>query len=323
MSDITERDLMILAATLYGEADPWNRRDAEMIAAVILNRTAYDDAWWGKDIETVCFSRRQFSCWDAWVGEAAKYALDSRERLRPLLIDGNRARPNPSAFRSGWAAICLEVATIETAAFRDGRRSDPASGADHYVASYVKTLPDWAMGASVVAVSEFRNGKDRHNFYSLGPQSAGAVAPKRSPIPQSKPAQGAILTGGGLSVGAVLDWLVNNGAKAREAVSGLFSGGTVPAAALWLVVAIWAASMLWLWWLRREETRGWISQLPYERSPPPTEEEKAEASKAAIPAPEAERVARLEAMVAKLLAEREPDPPKSAPRRASRPRKSS
>lgn len=327
------RDLKIVAATLYGEADEWNPADARLIAAVICNRSAFKGAWWGDTLAGVCFARRQFSCWDWWVGETAKYAMDSRARLLPLLIDGDRAKPDPAAFRSGWAARCLEIATIEVAAFRNGRPVDPSGGADHYHASYVRK-PAWVGMAPTVAVSDFRpkadgSSRGRHLFYRLGPQTAGVEAPARSPIPQSKPAQGAILTGGGLSVGALLDWIRSGGETIRETVAALFGGGPVPVAALWVVVAVWAASMLWLLWLRRQETRGWVARLPHEDSPPLSDEEKARlgeaaegeavaATQAETPKPlEADRIGRIEAALAALLEREatEPKPPKPTPRR--------
>ena len=63
-----DKEIHILAQTIYGESNTPSISSAEAIANVILNRVKYakntGSHWWGNSVSDVCLKPRQFNCWD-------------------------------------------------------------------------------------------------------------------------------------------------------------------------------------------------------------------------------------------------------------------
>lgn len=57
-------DIDTLARTLYGEARGEGRTGMTAVASVVMNRVDHP-RWWGHDVEGVCRTPWQFSCWNA------------------------------------------------------------------------------------------------------------------------------------------------------------------------------------------------------------------------------------------------------------------
>ncbi len=331
--------LFVVAATLYGEADPQNPDDAEKIAAVICNR-AWAPSWWGTDLVSVCLADKQFTCWNWLKGIGSAEDRRARERLLPLLIEGDPMRPNPEAFRTGWAAQCLEIATVVVAAAAEGGE-DSAKGATHYFATYLSAIPSWAKGRPIVAQSRFRSGRHGHDFYLIGPGAGGVEpAPRRTPIPRDKPLKGAAATGAATLLGALADLLASGGESLRAIVgglSGIFRGGPqttgssagsaggVPIGAFLFLCALLLFSLGWMLWIRWSEVRTWTRRWPWEDSP--EAETPASVAPPAAPEPDArwgqvaEAMARQAEVLERLAAALprptpEPEPPKTRTRRA-------
>jgi len=118
-----DRDVDILARTIYGEARGEHVRGQEAVAAVVINRIrrARDRNgryWWGTTIETVCHKPWQFSCWNAG--------------------DPNRQKIASVSARNRTFRTCLRVARRAMT----GALKDPTDGATHYHANAVN--PPWA-----------------------------------------------------------------------------------------------------------------------------------------------------------------------------------
>ncbi|MBX3454830.1 cell wall hydrolase [Ferrovibrio sp.] len=127
-----EREIDVLARTLWGEARGEGEAGMAAVAAVIVNR-ARRPGWWGRDIVEVCLRPWQFSCWNA--GDPNRDKL-----LRVGAIDNS-------------FAAALRIARLALA----GALPDPTHGATHYHAADI--LPGWARGHEPCA----RIG--RHVFY--------------------------------------------------------------------------------------------------------------------------------------------------------------
>lgn len=315
--------LFVVAATLYGEADPQNPDDAGKIAAVICNR-AWAPSWWGTDLVSVCLADKQFTCWNWLKGIGSAEDRRARERLLPLLIEGDPMRPNPEAFRTGWAAQCLEIATVAVAAAAEGGE-DPANGATHYFATYLPAVPSWAKGKPLVAQSRFRSGRHGHDFYRIGSGSGGVgAAPRRTPIPRDKPIKGAAATGAATLLGALADLLASGGETLRAiaaSLAGIFRGGPqtggVPAGAFLFLCALLLFALGWMLWIRWSEVRTWTRRWPWEDAP--EAEPPASVAPPAAPAPDArwgqvaEAMARQAEVLERLAAALPPPAPESAP----------
>lgn len=130
---MTEREIDVLARTVYGEArnQPWLGKLA--VAYVILNR-ARRAGWWGSDVIEVCLHPKQFSMWN------------TRD---PNRIAALRADLSDAAFRE-----CLRAAVT---AF-GGAAPDPTGGADHY--HHRDIAPKWAVGKAYRSIGD-------HRFYRL------------------------------------------------------------------------------------------------------------------------------------------------------------
>ena len=126
----TEKDLDILARTLWGEARGESLAGQIAVAWTIRNRVEMDlhndgkPDWWGEGYAGICLKKYQFSCW-------------------------NKNDPN-YAYLSGAKAIPFrEFAQAQIAADQviDGKVPDPTGGATHYYATTMPKAPAWAAKA--------------------------------------------------------------------------------------------------------------------------------------------------------------------------------
>lgn len=130
-----ERDIDVLARTIWGEARGEGRDGQIAVGWCVRNRVEMDlhndgkPDWWGEGYEGVCRKPSQFSCW-------------------------NRNDPN-SAYLRGEKQIparqfieCREAAI----AVIDAHEPDPTGKATHYYnPKAVTRTPAWVKGASRVA----------------------------------------------------------------------------------------------------------------------------------------------------------------------------
>lgn len=131
-------DLLVVAATVLGEAEGENLTGKRAVAYVVLNRAA--DSRWPDSPREVCLQRLQFSCWN--VGSP---------RIPVMLA------PQGRVSEQVWSD-CFRAA-IE-AMF--GIEPDPTGGANHYLAPRsLKSLPAWATTDKLVAKL------GAHQFYRL------------------------------------------------------------------------------------------------------------------------------------------------------------
>jgi hypothetical protein len=112
-----------LARTLYGEARGGGTSAMAHVANVVCNRAA-NPRWWGRDIESVCRTAWQFSCWNP------------TDPNRPKLLAVTAADPE--------FAAALDIAARAVA----GTLPDETGGADSYFALTMKLLPAWTAGAT-------------------------------------------------------------------------------------------------------------------------------------------------------------------------------
>ncbi len=134
-----ERDVDVLARTIFGEARGELVRGQEAVAAVIINRVrrARDRNgryWWGTTVETVCLRDWQFSCWNA--------------------DDPNRRKIETVTPENRTFQTCLRVARRAVS----GTLKDPTDGATHYHARGVR--PPWSRRRAPCAEI------GRHQFYN-------------------------------------------------------------------------------------------------------------------------------------------------------------
>lgn len=117
-----QRDIDMLARTIYGEARGELVRGKEAVAAVIMNRVRRarqrGGYWWGDDVVGVCAKPWQFSCWNEG---------DSNRRKIEAVTAANRT------FQT-----CIRIARRALA----GTLPDPTDGATHYHAAGI--TPPWA-----------------------------------------------------------------------------------------------------------------------------------------------------------------------------------
>lgn len=118
-------ELDTMARTVWGEARGEGDVGIAAVAWVIKNRAA-KPGWWGRDIESVCLKKWQFSCWNADDPNSSKCAT---------LDESN------DAFRH-IRDICRAVV--------EGAIPDPTGGATHYHTKAV--APKWAATALPCAV---------------------------------------------------------------------------------------------------------------------------------------------------------------------------
>lgn len=132
------REVDVLARTLYGEARGETVRGKEAVACVIMNRVRRarerGGYWWGCTVEQVCKRPWQFSCWNA--------KDPNREKILAVR-EGHRVFDT-----------CLRIARRAIS----GCIEDMTRGATHYHTKYV--TPPWSHGKPV----SFTIG--RHVFYN-------------------------------------------------------------------------------------------------------------------------------------------------------------
>ncbi|GAB6052896.1 hypothetical protein JCM17960_17160 [Magnetospira thiophila] len=120
-----ERQVDILARTLYGEARGEPFSGLEAVACVVMNRVRRGQKrrngyWWGTTVEEVCLKPWQFSCWN------------DNDPNRKLL---ERVKASDPVF-----GRCLSVARRAL----NRQLPDPTDGATHYHTRGV--VPDWSFG---------------------------------------------------------------------------------------------------------------------------------------------------------------------------------
>jgi N-acetylmuramoyl-L-alanine amidase len=123
----TDKDLDILARTLWGEARGETMAGMIAVAWTIRNRVndGKTKSWWGEGYAGVCQAPYQFSCW-------------------------NKNDPN-CPFLSGAKTIPvgeMAKAVMAATAVIDGAQPDPTGGATHYYATTMPKPPGWAAKAT-------------------------------------------------------------------------------------------------------------------------------------------------------------------------------
>ena len=117
-----QREIDVLARTIYGEARGELVRGKEAVAAVIMNRVRRSEDrqgyWWGDSVMAVCTKPWQFSCWNE--------GYPNRQKIRAV-------GPNNRNFKS-----CLRIARRAL----EGRLDDPTHGATHYHTRMI--APPWS-----------------------------------------------------------------------------------------------------------------------------------------------------------------------------------
>lgn len=119
----TQRDVLVLARTIYGEARGLDTKCRQAVACVMMNRAM--SHFRGKtSVADVCLDPKQFSCWN--------------------LDDPNRAQIIDTVPGSNVSFDeCFEVANQ---AVRGGV-ADVTGGAMHYYSKAMKTPPSWVSGS--------------------------------------------------------------------------------------------------------------------------------------------------------------------------------
>ncbi|MFA7277281.1 MAG: cell wall hydrolase [Pseudobdellovibrionaceae bacterium] len=136
-----QREVDILARTLWGEARGEGIQGMEAVACVILNRLAIAkahgfDYWWGNSVIQICQKSYQFSCWNK----------DDPNYPRLLAVDAASNMQFATALRIARRALL-------------GFLTDATGGATHYHARHVS--PNWIAGSAPVAAI------GHHVFYKL------------------------------------------------------------------------------------------------------------------------------------------------------------
>lgn len=131
--------LLVMAATVLGEAEGESFAGKCAVASVIMNRMR--DSRWPNTPEEVCLQRLQFSCWNDGSPRIAKMTSPEQHGVK----------------ESTWAD-CMR-ASLEAAW---NLQPDSTGGANHYLApSSLSRLPSWATADKQTA----RIGN--HLFYRL------------------------------------------------------------------------------------------------------------------------------------------------------------
>lgn len=213
------QDILTMARTVYGEAEPFDTVDAKAIAHVILNRVKLPN--WPNSIEAVCLQPYQFSCWNA----------DNPRRKVLLELD--------LADTEAW---WLEIVDICRGVL-DGRIPDPTNRSTHYYATYIKK-PKWARGHQPVFSSGW--GKYTHDFFNdidtPPPVTAAEALEQQRPVASTTTAKGVQASSVGVAGMAVAE-VVQEAAQNIEplvpyldAMKWVFIGLTI----VGIVVVAWA-----------------------------------------------------------------------------------
>jgi N-acetylmuramoyl-L-alanine amidase len=123
---VTDKDLDVLARTLWGEARGEGMDGMVATGWTIRNRVndGKDRSWWGEGYAGVCQKPYQFSCWN------------SNDPNYPYL-SGAKQIPAPEFAKCRLAAQQV----IE------GAKPDPTGGATHYYSTSMPKPPKWVEGA--------------------------------------------------------------------------------------------------------------------------------------------------------------------------------
>lgn len=130
--EASDRDLDVLARTIWGEARGESQEGRIAVAWVVRNRS--ERRRWPSAVAAVCEQPWQFSCWNA--------------------SDPNRSKLLDLSTEDMLYKECHEVARAVLA----GEIPDPTGGADHYFADWI-TPPAWAEQMT------FTTTIGRHLFY--------------------------------------------------------------------------------------------------------------------------------------------------------------
>ncbi|CDF82659.1 Conserved hypothetical protein [Pseudomonas knackmussii B13] len=122
-----DRDVDVLARTLWGEARGEGAAGMVAVGWTIRNRAA-KPSWWGRDIVSVCQAPYQFSCWN------------KSDPNYPYL-SGAKQIPAGEYLRAREASLAVI----------SGSQPDPTGGATHYYATTMAKPPAWAAQAKRTA----------------------------------------------------------------------------------------------------------------------------------------------------------------------------
>lgn len=143
--DASFREIMYMAATIYGEARGESYEGMLAVGWVIRNRVE-NPGWWGKNIISVCTKRYQFSCWNE---NDANY-----EHVKAVARQERGFMDKPKVQECVMAAI--EVTRMQRCLIE---------GADHYHADGI--VPAWKDD------NRFVGKIGHHTFYKLGLKGNG------------------------------------------------------------------------------------------------------------------------------------------------------
>lgn len=219
-------DLDVLARTILGESEAWNRLDAEAIACVILNRAEYPN--WPRKISEVCLQPWQFSCWNQ----------NDPQRVRIIQAEASSNR---------WFAACIDIAKRAL----NGEIKDITKGSTHYYATYVKK-PKWARGHTPVYEVHHKNSYE-HIFYNdidtPAPKDAAEALHQSRPLSSTGTAKGA--TAGVVGAGAI-------GALAEnaESITPVFSfADTLAGYGQTAIIVVLLMAIAYMMWRRYDDRR--------------------------------------------------------------------
>lgn len=125
MTTVTEKDMDVLARTIWGEARSEGMVGMIAVGWTIRNRVedGKGSSWWGEGYTGVCQKPYQFSCW-------------LKNDPNSTYLRGEKPIP-PAQYKAARTAAEAVVQNIAT---------DPTQGATHYYADTIKA-PDWVAHA--------------------------------------------------------------------------------------------------------------------------------------------------------------------------------
>lgn len=124
----TEKDVDLMARTIWGEARGQSDKEMEAVANVIVNRLI--DGRWGDNLRSVIMFPYAFTC----------HYDGNKRKLNAVTIDDHRF----------VRALKISRDVLESRLNNGHNHTDPSNGATHYHAHWVK--PRWANKKMVVAM---------------------------------------------------------------------------------------------------------------------------------------------------------------------------